>query len=275
MDTRGRRRSRRTGAAAGLSGADRPAARTAGCRRNASLCDALGVSRGDLRKALAVLETRRPHLASCRQGHFRRQRPGRGDDRHFRDRRLHQPGRRDAGAADHRAGRSRARRRCTRRATTSRRCASRCTRRGEAATWRQYENFDNLLHRQIAQASCNTVLLGLFDVLNAVRRTVVWGRLRPDSARPPADHHSFADHERIVESDRRARPRRRRGGHAPSSPAGGPAPHPASRSRRVGPALRSGACPCGAAARACSGDCPRCRRRRRTCRPSECPLAHR
>ena len=64
--------------------------------------------------------------------------------------------------------------------------------------WRQYENLDNLLHRQIAQASRNNVLLGLFDVLNAVRRTVVWGRLRTDSARPPTDHHSFADHERIV-----------------------------------------------------------------------------
>jgi DNA-binding FadR family transcriptional regulator len=70
----------------------------------------------------------------------------------------------------------------------------------EAQTWRQYENFDNLLHRQIAEASRNTVLLGLFDVLNAVRRTVVWGRLRADGARPPADHHSFADHERIVEA---------------------------------------------------------------------------
>ncbi len=68
----------------------------------------------------------------------------------------------------------------------------------EAATWRQYENIDNLLHRQIAQASCNNVLLGLFDVLNAVRRTVVWGRLRSDGSRPPADHHSFAEHERIV-----------------------------------------------------------------------------
>ncbi|WP_287094198.1 FCD domain-containing protein, partial [Mesorhizobium sp.] len=70
----------------------------------------------------------------------------------------------------------------------------------EAVTWRQYENIDNLLHRQIAQASRNNVLLGLFDVLNAVRRTVVWGRLRSEGARPPADHHSFADHERIVEA---------------------------------------------------------------------------
>lgn len=44
------------------------------------------------------------------------------------------------------------------------------------------------------------MLLGLFDVLNAIRRTVVWGRLRTEPSRPPADHHSFAEHERIVEA---------------------------------------------------------------------------
>ena len=99
----------------------------------------------------------------------------------------------------------------------------------EAATWRQYENIDNLLHRQIAQASRNNVLLGLFDVLNAVRRTVVWGRLRSDGARPPADHHSFADHERIVEAiaDRDLGGRGRR--HAPASPAGRTAPDSSAR----------------------------------------------
>jgi GntR family uxuAB operon transcriptional repressor len=69
-----------------------------------------------------------------------------------------------------------------------------------AQTWRQYENFDNLLHRQIAQASRNTVLVGLFDALNAIRRAVVWGRLRIEPARPPADHHSFAEHEAIVDA---------------------------------------------------------------------------
>jgi len=69
-----------------------------------------------------------------------------------------------------------------------------------ATTWRQYENFDNLLHRQIAQASRNTVLVGLFDALNAIRRAVVWGRLRIEPARPPADHHSFAEHDAIVDA---------------------------------------------------------------------------
>ena len=45
-----------------------------------------------------------------------------------------------------------------------------------------------------------SLLLGLFDVLNAIRRTVVWGRLRADGARPPKDHHSFTDHQRIVDA---------------------------------------------------------------------------
>src|SRR3546814_9672243 len=67
-----------------------------------------------------------------------------------------------------------------------------------AQTWRQYENCDNRLHRAVAEAAHNTVLLALFDTLNAVRRAVVWGRLRDKIDRPPADHHSFREHERLV-----------------------------------------------------------------------------
>jgi DNA-binding FadR family transcriptional regulator len=67
-----------------------------------------------------------------------------------------------------------------------------------AETWRQYENWDNRLHRAIAEASHNALLLALFDTLNAVRRAVVWGRLREERPAPPADHHSFAEHEAIV-----------------------------------------------------------------------------
>lgn len=69
-----------------------------------------------------------------------------------------------------------------------------------AETWRQYENFDNLLHRQIAEASNNVVIISLFDSLNAIRRTVVWGRLREEEVRAPKDHHSFAEHEQIVDA---------------------------------------------------------------------------
>lgn len=70
----------------------------------------------------------------------------------------------------------------------------------QADTWRQYEAWDTRLHRTIAEASQNTLLLGLFDTLNAVRRAVTWGRLRTDPVKPQADHHSFAEHEAIVEA---------------------------------------------------------------------------
>jgi len=70
----------------------------------------------------------------------------------------------------------------------------------QAATWRQYEAWDNRLHRAIGEATQNYLMLSLLDTLNAVRRTVTWGRLRPDRERPAADHHSFGEHEAIVDA---------------------------------------------------------------------------
>lgn len=78
-----------------------------------------------------------------------------------------------------------------------RRCVNRTH---QAATWRQYETADNELHRRIAEASDNRLLLALFDALNAVRRAVVWGMLRTNTDRPPDNHHSFAEHDRIIEA---------------------------------------------------------------------------
>jgi DNA-binding FadR family transcriptional regulator len=69
-----------------------------------------------------------------------------------------------------------------------------------ATTWRQYETADNELHRTIAEATGNRLLLALFDALNSVRRAVVWGMLRSGQERPPADHHSFAEHDRLIEA---------------------------------------------------------------------------
>ena len=67
-----------------------------------------------------------------------------------------------------------------------------------AGDWRTYEYWDNRLHRAVAQATANIVLLALFDGLNTIRRTVTWGRLRRFSAKPDAGHHSFAEHDRLV-----------------------------------------------------------------------------
>ena len=74
-----------------------------------------------------------------------------------------------------------------------------CMQRTRAAqTWRQYEAWDNRLHRVIAESTQNALLLALLDTLNAVRRAVVWGRLRVEKVKPAPNHHSFEDHEAIV-----------------------------------------------------------------------------
>lgn len=69
-----------------------------------------------------------------------------------------------------------------------------------AKTWREYEVYDARIHNQIAEATHNPVLLALFETMNAVRRAVTWGRARPIEGGPPANHHSFSDHERILDS---------------------------------------------------------------------------
>ncbi len=69
-----------------------------------------------------------------------------------------------------------------------------------AETWRQYETLDTAFHRAIAKGAASTLLLAIFDTINIVRRSVVWGRLRQQPDRPPPGHHSFAEHEAIVEA---------------------------------------------------------------------------
>jgi DNA-binding FadR family transcriptional regulator len=67
-----------------------------------------------------------------------------------------------------------------------------------AASWREYEAQDDAFHRSLAEASDNLPLLAIFDQLNAIRRAVAWGNVERRSPRPPADHASFAEHERIA-----------------------------------------------------------------------------
>jgi DNA-binding FadR family transcriptional regulator len=67
-----------------------------------------------------------------------------------------------------------------------------------ADTWRQYESWDNRLHRLVAESTQNTLLLAVLDTLCAVRRAVTWGRLRAERVKPAANHHSFAEHDELV-----------------------------------------------------------------------------
>lgn len=161
------------------------------------LCETLGVSRGELRKSLAILEAEGAIWRHVGKGTFLGARPVQE---------LSSIG----GIADLTNPREVMRARLLLEPVLAGEAALNATgadldemelcvvgaRRVE--TWRHYENWDNRLHRAVAEAAGNTVLLALFDLLNAVRRAVVWGRQRSKPERPPADHHSFAEHEAIV-----------------------------------------------------------------------------
>ncbi len=161
------------------------------------LCDILGVSRGELRKALAVMESNGELWRHVGKGTFIGARPAKEHSdiaaiaaltnprEVMQARLLIEPQIAREAALNATAGDIAELKQCM---TASR----------QAQTWRQYENSDNRLHRAVAEAAHNTVLLALFDTLNAVRRAVVWGRLRDKIDRPPADHHSFTEHEALV-----------------------------------------------------------------------------
>lgn len=70
----------------------------------------------------------------------------------------------------------------------------------EAGSWRKYETCDNIFHKTVAEATGNRVLIALFDQLNLVRRAVVWGRGRDRAEGPPTDHHSYLEHQRVIDA---------------------------------------------------------------------------
>jgi len=76
-----------------------------------------------------------------------------------------------------------------------------CIRRTRSAKeWRTYEMWDNRLHRAIARAGGNSCTLALFDMLNGIRRAVTWGRLRSYELGSGRAHHSFAEHDALVDA---------------------------------------------------------------------------
>lgn len=71
-----------------------------------------------------------------------------------------------------------------------------------AKTWAEYEAQDDLFHRAVAQGADNVLLLTLFDSLNAVRRAVAGGSVVRNTPKPPPDHKSFEEHDRIYDAIR-------------------------------------------------------------------------
>jgi DNA-binding FadR family transcriptional regulator len=62
----------------------------------------------------------------------------------------------------------------------------------DAKTW---ELWDGRLHRAIAEAAHNGLLLSIFDAFNAMRRQAKWGALR-QAALTPARHTAYCAHHR-------------------------------------------------------------------------------
>ena len=67
----------------------------------------------------------------------------------------------------------------------------------DAGDWRTYEMWDMNLHRAIALATQNKLLINLFETLNLVRRATVWEQARATIG-PPSGYVSFQEHEVIV-----------------------------------------------------------------------------
>lgn len=68
----------------------------------------------------------------------------------------------------------------------------------EADSWKDYELIDGRFHRQIAEATGNDLLSTIHRTLDDVRRSVVWRWLDMRPSRPPSDYSSFAEHDAII-----------------------------------------------------------------------------
>lgn len=81
-----------------------------------------------------------------------------------------------------------------------------CERMRLSQDWHEYESLDSRFHELIAIASGNPVLTELHRIVNAVRISVVWSRLDLPQDGPPPDYHSFDEHDAILNAlDKRDR----------------------------------------------------------------------
>lgn len=158
----------------------------------------LGLSRGRLRKALAVLESEGQIWRHVGRGTFIGPRPvmnlndiefmsGRTSPAEVMEARL---------SVEPQLARLAAIHGTEAHFSEMRRCNKRCR---SAREWRIYEAWDINFHLAVAAATQNKLLISLFETLNMVRRTTVWGQLRSTTL-PPKDHKSFGEHDAILDA---------------------------------------------------------------------------
>lgn len=158
-------------------------------------CQQLGVSRVELRKALACMEADGLIWRHVGRGTFIGSRPVHNlDDLDFL-RQLANPAQTVQArlAIEPEMARLAALHATRSDIDEIRNCNQHCR---QAEEWRSYEAWDNKFHHAIAKATHNKVLLYLFDIFNVVRRSVVWEQARATEC-PAPDHFSFDQHDAI------------------------------------------------------------------------------
>ena len=165
------------------------------------LCEQLGASRSELRKAFAVLESEGSIWRHVGKGTF----IGNGNGEHGEMQSIANIAKRTTPQQVMQARlvlEPQLAREAALHATAEHmeQLYDNCTNARKTESWRQYETLDNRFHALISQATQNIPLIAMYDQLNALRRTVVWGRLRTRNDQPPEDHHSFAEHESILQA---------------------------------------------------------------------------
>jgi DNA-binding FadR family transcriptional regulator len=164
------------------------------------LGDQLGVSRADLRKAMAVLEDEGRIWRHVGRGTFTGARPvlnlesvafisGITKPEHIMDARLLlEPGLARLAAINGNSAD----------VSEMRSCNQRCS---KARDWGAYESWDYKFHHSLAVAARNKLLLVFFETLNAVRRSRAWSGSRSQLGPVPSpDHPSFAEHAAIIDA---------------------------------------------------------------------------
>jgi DNA-binding FadR family transcriptional regulator len=69
---------------------------------------------------------------------------------------------------------------------------------GSVSDFESFESWDVVLHRRIAEATHNGLLLSLFESMNAARELPVWGSLKRRSSTPERRRRYHDDHAAIV-----------------------------------------------------------------------------
>ena len=67
-------------------------------------------------------------------------------------------------------------------------------------TWKAYEQLDARLHLLVAEAAGNKLLVAVHEIVNEVRRAVVWRSLDTRPVGPPPDYSSFDEHDAIIDA---------------------------------------------------------------------------